>query len=61
MSGEQVSFTVKKLVVGEEYQFAAQAYNQFGRSEFSDRSDIVTITEGKMCMFKHVGGDEHHL
>ena len=48
MSGERVSFTVEDLVIGEQYQFAAQAYNGFDFSEFSNDSNIVTVTEGKI-------------
>ena len=47
MSGEREQFEVEDLVIDEQYQFAVQANSQFGSSEFSGRSAIVTITEGK--------------
>ena len=47
MSGEKVSLTVDDLAIGEQYQFSTQAYNQFGTSELSNRSNIITITESK--------------
>lgn len=46
MSGEREQFEVEDLVIDEQYQFAVQANSQFGSSEFSGRSAIVTITEG---------------
>ena len=43
VDGQDHQFIIDGLMEGEQYAFSAQAQNQFGISEFSGNSDLVTI------------------
>ena len=43
VDGQDNQFIIDGLMEGEQYVFSAQARNQFGISEFSGNSDLITI------------------